>query len=145
MTGAASENDSTFAVRDTAEGSKNRTIAGAIESLFRSVAKAIIGRDEDEPQPETRRRRSGETEGDLRKPVVRSYLAAKPAARGRYAALRPTKVEAAVFAPADAYAGAGMCLADTLDWLNLWQDNAANDHWFADDFSAKQDRYFPQP
>jgi hypothetical protein len=34
-------------------------------------------------------------------------------------------------------------LADTLDWLKLWQDNA--DHWPDDDFSAKQERHFPQP
>jgi hypothetical protein len=81
----------------------------------------------------------------LRKPVVRPDLVGKPAARGRYATLPPAKVEAAAFASADPYAGAGMYLADTLDWLNLWQDNADNDHWFADDFSAKQDRYFPQP
>ena len=38
-----------------------------------------------------------------------------------------------------------MYLADTLDWLNLWQDNADNGHWLDDDFNAKQDRYFPQP
>ena len=51
----------------------------------------------------------------------------------------------AVSIPRQAYTAATAYLADTLDWLNLWQDNADNDHWFADDFSAKQDRYFPQP
>ena len=40
-------------------------------------------------------------------------------------------------------AQAALYLADTLDWLKLWQDNA--NHWPDDDFSAKQDRYFPQP
>jgi hypothetical protein len=66
--------------------------------------------------------------------------AGSPAARGRYAALRPG---AAVQKSGGQEAQAALHLADTLDWLTLWQDNA--EHWPDDDFSAKQDRYFPQP
>jgi hypothetical protein len=47
--------------------------------------------------------------------------------------------------PADRAAAASGYLSDTLDWLNLWQDNAAHDHWLDDDFSAKQDQNYPQP
>jgi hypothetical protein len=75
---------------------------------------------------------------------VRPDLAGNPAARGRFAALRPAKMEKTALA-ADPYAAARAYLADTLDWLNLWRDNANNDQWHDDDFSAKQDRYFPQP
>jgi hypothetical protein len=53
----ASAKDSTLAVRDTAGGSKNRTIPGAIKALFRRVANLIAARNEDEPKPETRRGR----------------------------------------------------------------------------------------
>ena len=73
--------------------------------------------------------------------------AGKPAARGRYADLRakPPKA-AAARTPADPYAGAGLHLADTLEWLQLWQDNANAGDWPDDNFSAKQqDQYFPQP
>jgi hypothetical protein len=47
--------------------------------------------------------------------------------------------------PAEAYAVATGYLCDTLDWLNLWQDNADNGHWHDDDFSAKQEQHIPQP
>jgi hypothetical protein len=80
----------------------------------------------------------------LHKPIVRPAVADAPVARGRYAALRPAKAEKATFA-ADPYAGACAYLSDTLDWLNLWQDNADNGHWHDDDFNAKQERHFPQP
>ena len=52
-TGAASENDSTFAVRDTAEGSKNRTTGGstaAVKALFGAAKALLCRKDEDEPQ-----------------------------------------------------------------------------------------------
>jgi hypothetical protein len=69
--------------------------------------------------------------------------AGRPAARGRYAALR-----GGTAAPKSASGGqearAELYLADTLDWLKLWQDNAPG-HWPDDDFSAKQERHFPQP
>jgi hypothetical protein len=48
-------------------------------------------------------------------------------------------------APAEAYAGADTYLSNVLNWLNLWQANANNGQWPDDNFSVKQDHYFPQP
>jgi hypothetical protein len=62
------------------------------------------------------------------------------AAQGRYAALRPAKVEQEALSLDDADVGTGM-----LDWLNLWQHNANNEQWPDDDFNAKQDHCSPQP
>jgi hypothetical protein len=67
------------------------------------------------------------------------------AARGRYAALQPAREAQEATEPADADVRAAMSLSDTLDWLNLWHDNGDNDHWYEDEFSAKQDQNFPQP
>jgi hypothetical protein len=129
---------STSAVRDTAGGSRNRT---TIKGLFKAALKAITQRDDDAPQPRTRRR--GEKEGGG--PILMRLFprpAGRPAARGRYATLR-----AGAATPHLAQGGheaqAALYLSDTLDWLKLWHDNA--DHWPDDDFNAKQDRYFPQP
>jgi hypothetical protein len=74
--------------------------------LFRSAVKAITRRidDETEPQP---RRKSGETEKAF-------GMAARAALR------RAARI------PADVYMAATAYLADTLDWLRLWDDNAAN-------------------
>lgn len=47
--------------------------------------------------------------------------------------------------PAVASARTAVSLANTLEWLVLWQDNAAHEHWLDDDFSAKQDQNVPQP
>ena len=70
--------------------------------------------------------------------------AGRPAARGRYAKLQAGAAAQKSGASGEQEAQAALLyLADTLDWLKLWQDNA--DHWPDDDFSAKQDRYFPQP
>jgi hypothetical protein len=91
----------TCAVRDTAQGNKNRTITEAIKKLFRETGKTFARRDVDEPQPEQRRRRNGETD--------RSF---GPASR---AILRR-----AIKLPSAAYAGATF-LSDALDWLNLWR------------------------
>jgi hypothetical protein len=54
--------------------------------------------------------------------------------------LQPVKVEQAA-----AIESAGLYLADTLEWLQLWDANAAHEQWLDDSFSSKQDRYFPQP
>ena len=78
-----SASDSTSAVRDTVEGSKNRTIKG----LFKAAIKAITQRDDDAPQPSKRRR--GEKEGGG--PIMMRLFArpaGRPAARGRYAKLQ---------------------------------------------------------
>jgi hypothetical protein len=75
---------------------------------------------EDEPKPETRRRRGG-TDGNM--PTQRPRdCTGRPAARGRYVVLQPAKAPAATdIGPAIHY------LADTLEWLQLWQDNAENE------------------
>jgi hypothetical protein len=63
--GNESENDSTFAVRDTARGSKNQTIGGSIKSAFRAAIRVITGEADEEPTP--RRKRRGETEGEFQR------------------------------------------------------------------------------
>ena len=131
----------------------------------------MLRRDEDAPKPEARRRK-GETGREFRR-LTRKLLPAAfktgAAARGCYAALQPAKadvsakasacvsakagttadrlatVDAFASADADVYADTGMYLADTIGWLNLWQDNANNEQWHDDNFSAKQDYCFPQP
>jgi hypothetical protein len=77
--------------------------------------------------------------------ILRPALKTGAAARGRFARLRPAKVEQEALAPANAYAGTGTYLSDTLEWLNLWQYNANNEQWSDSDFNAKQDHDFPQP
>jgi hypothetical protein len=61
-------------------------------------------RDDDKPEPQPRRRRSGETE--------RAFGLTARAMMRRAACL-----------PAAAYAAASF-LSDTLDWLNLWHNDA---------------------
>lgn len=126
-----------------ATGSLNRTIAAAIKALFRLVAKVLADKA-DEPRPGAARRRRGETDGGLLKPIMsQPALAGRPAARGRYAALQPARIESeASLCADDPYAAATAYLSDTLAWL---QQNADNDQWHDDDFSAKQEQYFPQP
>jgi hypothetical protein len=153
-TEAASENGSTSADRASAEGSKHQTIRAVIKGLFKDAVKALT-RHGDEDEPPQPRRRSGETDKGFvmawRTMLHRAATKTGAAARGRYAALRPAKAALAKAEPeavacvADPYTAATAYLSDTLDWLNLWQDNADNDHWLDDDFSAKEDRYFPQP
>jgi hypothetical protein len=99
----AGETETSPADRDFAGPSKNQTISGAIRGLFRAAVKAVTRSDDDEPPPPRRRR--GETDKGF-------VLASR-------AALRRT-----VSMPCEAYAAATAYLADTIDWLNLWQDNA---------------------
>jgi hypothetical protein len=140
--GNASETTTSFAVRDTAERSKSRT--SWIRRLFQAAYKAVTQRDEDAPQPQKRRR--GEKEGGgpimVQAQPPSHHAAGGPAARGRYATLRAGTTKSAGQGRGHE-ANAALHLADTLDWLQLWQDN--NTHWPDDDFSAKQNLYFPQP
>jgi hypothetical protein len=69
--------------------------------LFRDAVKAVTRRDDEEPKPQARRR-SGETEKGF-------SLAARRILRR---------------AAAGSYVAASTWLADTLDWLRLWDDNA---------------------
>jgi hypothetical protein len=81
--------------------------------MFRQAVKAITRRTEDEPRPQTRRRR-GESD--------RAFRMTARAALRRVA--RPQ-----AFASATAY------LADTLDWLNLWA-NGNDDSELCDNSDA---------
>jgi hypothetical protein len=131
--------------RDTAESRKHPSTgrtAAATKQLF-SAAKALLRR-KDEPQPQARRRRGETDKGSVAsyRTMLRRRAKTGAAARGRYAALQPAQ-EASE--PVNAYARVAMYLSDTLDWLNLWQDNADHDHWLDESFSAEQNQNFPQP
>jgi hypothetical protein len=121
MSASVTANETSPADRDFAGPNKNRTIAGAIKALFGQASKILTRLDEDAPQPSRRRR--GETEKDFGPAAARILR-------------RATKKTA--------YRAARAWLSDTLDWLNLWQANAGENN-LDDDFSAKEDRYFPQP
>jgi hypothetical protein len=110
--------------------------------LIKAAIRAIAQRDDDAPQPQTRRRRGEQDGGGPILMRLFARAAGKPAARGRYATLHAGG-EQKFATGGQQEARAELYLADTLEWLKLWQDNA--EHWPDDDFSAKQDRYFPQP
>ena len=78
---------------------------GAIKGLFRGACKALTRRLAGAPAP-VRRRRRGE--------AGRAFAAAKAIVRR------------AVRLPAQAFAAARF-LADTLEWLNYWQDDPGSD------------------
>jgi hypothetical protein len=141
--GSANEINTSFAVRDTAERSKHRT--SWIGRLFQAAFKAVTQRDEDAPQPSKRRR--GEKDGGgptmFQAQPPPAHHAGRPAARGRYATLRTGTTKSAGQGRGHE-AHAALHLTDTLDWLQLWQDNNTG-HWPDDNFSAKQNQYFPQP
>jgi hypothetical protein len=141
-----------------------------MKGLFRAAAKAVTRRDPDAPKPEARKRRGGGTDSRVLFLRRRPHHVTEPAARGCYARLAvPTAEPANEFVRAanilcsiaqdiadmftdlnerlaEVFHGKGLYLSDnTLDWLNLWQDNANNEQWQNEDFGAKQDNYFPQP
>jgi hypothetical protein len=93
----------TRAARSTA----GRRPAGAIKAAFRQTVKAITRPKEEEPKPQTRRRR-----GD-------SDRALRMTARATLRRVPPL--------PPQAFATATAFLADTLDWLNLWHDADASE------------------
>ena len=169
-----SETNETCATPGTAQvtkpgGNKAGSAAG-IKRWFKSAAKALARPDDEpQPEPEARKRRSGGSEGRLLAMRSRRLYVTKSAARGRYKRLAVPQ-----FPPEDEFArtadllcsvpegianifadlarrlevviyGKSLAFSDTLDWQNLWQDNANNAQWHDDDFSAKQDQYFPQP
>ena len=112
--------------------------------MFRAAAEGM-SQCAEAPQPKARRRRGGETRGAFgmaAKPMLRHAAPCSAVARGRYAALLPVPEATA---PADAYVHAAMCLSHTLEWLNLWQDNADTNYWLDDEFNANQHQCFSQP
>jgi hypothetical protein len=82
---------------------------------------------------------------------------ANPVARGRYAALRFLTAKAGKLrrkfgrvandttADPEAYAEATAYLADTLEWLSLWEDNARGAEILDEPCEVVQDRFIPQP
>ena len=96
----------TSAIDATCGAQLARNRPGAIKAVFRQAIKAITRRQADEPKPSRRRR--GESDRALR-------MAAKATFR-RVPSL-----------PQQAFVGATVFLADTLDWLNLWHDADAGE------------------
>jgi hypothetical protein len=137
-----SENDSTGAVRDTAPGSKNRTITGTIKGLFRDAVNALTRRDEDEPQPPRRRR--GETEGDFR-------MLARKAARRFDARTQFRKVAAAcaprhvrtIFLSPEEWGGPDAHLSTALDLLAHVNNDAAGSG-YGGGFDTSQNHISPR-
>jgi hypothetical protein len=103
---------------------KNQTRPAAITRLFRHVAK-VLARDDDEPEPQPRRK-SGDTGKGF-------GLAAKTILR-RTAGL-----------PSDAYAAASGYLFATLDWMNPFHHEADNVADLDNDFDNASDTKFPTP
>jgi hypothetical protein len=104
MITSGSANDRTCAVRDTAQGSKNHTISGAIKEMFREAVKAITGPEAEETP---RRRQRGDTERGFQ-------MVAKAVVR-RTAQL-----------PQEAYVAAISFLSDARDWLSVWDNEFAS-------------------
>jgi len=95
---------------------------GAIKHLFRAVKNAVT---RNRPAaPEMRRKRREETGRAFR-------MTARKLVR------RVTRI------PAEAYARATAYLADTLDWLNQWQNY--DDHFSEDAKPAANDDLYPHP
>jgi hypothetical protein len=120
---SASANETSSAVRDTAgRTAKPLTIIGGLKSLFRAVAKAVAERIDGAPRPtKARRRKSGEDTREL-------------FPRARHMATARAKPIAA----ATAY------LAQTLDWLQLWEHNADVGSNAASSYTAGQDQFTPK-
>jgi hypothetical protein len=95
---------------------------GAITHLFRAVKNAITRNCP--PAPEVRRKRREET-GRAFRMTARKLLQ------------RVTRI------PAEAYASATAYLADTLDWLNQWQNY--DDHSSEEATRAANDDLYPHP
>ena len=122
--------------------------------MFKAAAKALGARD-DEQELKARRRRSGEKESGA--PIrLRAALAFHPkiAARGRYAGLRSIRKSAArllrKFTAAADDAGLpeltemhDLPEGNTLEWLNLWQENASFGHGLDDHSEPQQNRNSP--
>jgi hypothetical protein len=146
----------TSPVSDIGEGSKKRTIAGAIKALFKAAVKAVTQREE-APQPETRRG-AGEKDGRGFARVNYDHCSrnsGKPSARGHYAALRVVRRTAAKVRRKFSRAANDATEPDIaeevfnsitgFDLVTMWQQNANAGQYLDQDFSASQDRYFPQP
>jgi hypothetical protein len=135
------------------EPTTTRTISAAVKALFTDAAKAITRPNEYKPPPA---RRGGETEKGFIRAVRRSYdrLRETHRAVAYDRAGKASGDEAAEKALLEAqmpddwfYAGGGYYGEDLFDPASAyWQGNNANDNqWYDEDFSARRDQYFPQP
>jgi hypothetical protein len=98
MRGAESRIEVTSASDTSRSGSnpdrRSKQAAGTVTRLFKAAIKVVTQRDDDAPQPQTRRRRGTQDGGG---PIlIRLFprLAGKPVARRRYAELQPARVSA---------------------------------------------------
>lgn len=143
--------------RGSSRQSKSQTITDSIKRMFKAAAKAFSARDDEQP-PTSSKRKRGETDGmPIRLQIAKDY-AGKIAARSRYAALKPVRRGAARLRRAFSASAEDTGLPEiadtpdyangsTLDWLNLWWNDGAEygaDHGLDSQFSAQQDRNFPQ-
>jgi len=148
--------ESFFAGRKAAGNGKPQPASGttaAIKALFRA-AKAVLCLT-DAPQPQARRRR-GDTDkgaGAAHPTGLHRLAQTRAVARGRYAALRPVRVQephepASAYAAATRASGATVSTATTLEWLmNMWEANSGmEDNGGLDDsLDTQQNHYYPQP
>jgi hypothetical protein len=130
--------DSTLAVRDTARGSENRTIAGAIKGLFRTATKAVTGRVDDEP-PVTRRRK-GETEGEFQVMARRIARRFDPQRAFRGAIRRIGHRRGIQVPPEIAGEGAAFTsLSNPLSVMDPFGDGMGSDNDFSESIDATQE------
>jgi hypothetical protein len=123
--------------------------------MFKAAAKALAARD-DEAQSTPRKRKSGDKESGA--PIHRraaTVFPAKVAARGRYAGLRSLRQKSVrllrkFIAVADDTVAPEhsdtpeLPAGNTLEWLTLWQGNAAHGHALDDYSDTQQNRNSPQ-
>jgi len=126
-----------------------------LKGLFRNAARTLARRVSD-PAPQPQRRRSGET-GKVFVMAARAALRRgekePPSQRGDSSsetgqafgpAARAILCRVVVQIPAEACEAATAYLSDTLDWLNLWEDNSVDDSSELDDGYDSQQNY-PAP
>jgi hypothetical protein len=120
--------------------------------VIRAAFKAMTCRSSN-PLPKPRRRR-GETDKGIVATCLTMLHKTAAAARGPYAALQPApKVqdsaarENTISVPTEFfYVDPDWNMFDIANPLYDHGDNAGNnDHWYEEDFSAKQDHFYPQP
>jgi hypothetical protein len=105
--------------------------------LFRDAVKALTRRDEDEPQPQARRRRGETGKGfvsawrvvlhrtEIQPEAVRAGVIDTGKTFGDAAKAVMRRVAQI---PTEAYTASTAYLLDTLDWLNLWDANSSADN-----------------
>jgi hypothetical protein len=109
--------------RPEPKDAKNRTsFAAAIKAQFRQLAEAMTPRV---PTPSRQRQRT-EDEG-----------------RAAFGIAARNIMRRAVRLPAETYAAATAYLSDTLDWLNLWQEQPLHDDPAADKTAAQGQYLYP--